>query len=510
MDIDKTIDFTSICTPTTDNSDTSSVISSLESLTSKFSDVLMLEFDNMSTTTMVSEDTVSPADITPTLSTLQSRHGEDHPTGPTLNTRIVFTGDSVQNFSIQEAFQPIFNVISPHINICQYCHSIRFDDNESISGESVSYWDEEGDFKGVNLPSLAIVLFLNENNPGGNSSVEQIRTTFRNKPWRLHHQDYVSKANVSASPENIPDYYFITEDLPLCAVRQIHMGKKHLRFVRFVRHETWQDMVDFYCLITGCKVEVIRPDFCLLTTDTRQEYNVQLALKKIPVGIQSRHTKSAELIFNVEHIGSLVPLLPSMCKAVSKTRWQTVDVDNNIIYFDSSCNGSTFTQSSASTPLNKTNMETCYCHISENSLQHHPILLKHSTPLGERRKRPRSKTSNSDDSSLSCLEKTLRALMDPNISLSTVTTSETSRESIDSESLSTSDSDTGFRTRSDSDSLPDSSGGWPPIYVRRNTTSVDSGAHMGPHYTMRKPTKEEHTYDLHNRLRPSSRVGFHV
>ena len=446
-----------------------------------------------------------------------------------LSTHIVFTGDSVQNFFIGETFQPLFNVMDTDMNICQFCNTDSFDDTESISGDSVSYWQQRTDFNGVDLPSLAIVLFLQEVSTTGNKSAAQIRSMFNNKPWKLHHRDYVSKANITASPENAPDYFYITEDLPLCAVRQVHMGKQHLRFVRFVSQTSWQDMVDFYELISGCKPEVVRSDFCLFTTDSLTSYNVQLALKRLPRGVLPRDTKSAALVFAVQHIGNLVPLLPSMCKAISKTRWQTIDCDGNVIYFDSSgdehklrnrTHGFHQLHRRHVSEQNRRVVERSKdqrCREFVSSMNHLQRLPRHSIPANKKnRRRHRTKDStNSDDSSSSCLETTLRALLDPiNTASITSKTGSEHRRSMGSESMSTSDSDTGFRTLSDSDSMYSSSVGWPPVYVRQkrpHTRSVDSGEHMGPAYRSRTPqTKEESDRDLQDRLRPSSRVGFYV
>ncbi|PIK43321.1 hypothetical protein BSL78_19838 [Apostichopus japonicus] len=64
---------------------------------------------------------------------------------------------------------------------------------------------------------------------------------------------------------------------------------------------------------------------------SRNNVDIQLAIKKVPREYSVRPLNSAFLQFKVREAGELVPLLPRACSPISPQRWQTTDPDGNVI-----------------------------------------------------------------------------------------------------------------------------------------------------------------------------------
>ena len=186
----------------------------------------------------------------------------------------------------------------------------------------------------VEIPSLAIVLFLREDSMVGSERVDMASSIFEKEPWKFHHLESISRGKINAYPYNNQNYYTAGPNDPLCAIRQIHCGKQHVRLVRFTSIDTWQDQINLYSLILGQEPEVRKPNFCLFTATSYGEYDVQFALKKVPKDIKCKNSSGSALGFKVGQMGNLVPLLPHMCSPVSDTRWRTTDLDGNVVYLD--------------------------------------------------------------------------------------------------------------------------------------------------------------------------------
>ena len=101
----------------------------------------------------------------------------------------------------------------------------------------------------VEMPSLAIVLFLREDAMVGSEKLDMASSIFNKEPWKFHHSESISRGKINAYPYNNQNYYTAGQNDPLCAIRQIHCGKQHVRLVRFTSIDTWQDQINLYSLI---------------------------------------------------------------------------------------------------------------------------------------------------------------------------------------------------------------------------------------------------------------------
>ncbi|XP_076435865.1 uncharacterized protein LOC143275558 isoform X2 [Babylonia areolata] len=209
-------------------------------------------------------------------------------------------------------------------------------------------------------PPFSVVLFLYEEEACSGGRVDRVRRCLERSPWRLHHCEKASRRNLNLNPKSL-DYFFISEDLPLWSVRQVHYGKEHIRLVVQARGETWADMVQFYKLILGFEPDFLRDDFCLFTVHSQINFDIQLALKRGP---RTSVPQSARLHFKVADLGRLVPLFPNVCQPVSDCCWLTTDHDGNEVLLDVTgyCPGaasSSSSSSSSSSASDRGSSESC-------------------------------------------------------------------------------------------------------------------------------------------------------
>lgn len=184
------------------------------------------------------------------------------------------------------------------------------------------------------LPALAVMLFFYEGEMAACGRVRRARRHFERPPWRFHHSDSTQRRNINIDPHAL-DFFFIADDLPLFAVRQVHYGKEHIRIVVHTNVDTWADMVQFYILVIGLEPELVNDGFCLFTVHSQINFDLQFALKRVdtpcsrPVPMQN-----ARLEFKVSDIGRMVPLFPNVCQPISDSRWLTTDHDGNEVVLD--------------------------------------------------------------------------------------------------------------------------------------------------------------------------------
>ena len=235
------------------------------------------------------------------------------------------------NRSYYKLFRGILSWINPDINvfICSektQCFSHDHELNDHVRPQK----------KTVDIPDLAVVLFLQEeqtSEEGLPGKMSQVKEFFQHKPWRFHHSEWVGgQGRIQACPQSNHDYFFVKHDLPLCSVRQIHCGEEHIRLVRFVTAAHWKDSLKLYSLLLGQEADAMKQDFCLFTIEKFGEVDLQLALKKLPKGIEPRHTQKCVLSFKIKDLGHLVPLLPHTCIRIAEHRWKTHDLDRNEIH----------------------------------------------------------------------------------------------------------------------------------------------------------------------------------
>lgn len=125
-----------------------------------------------------------------------------------------------------------------------------------------------------------------------------------------------------------------TTEYPLMAVREVHYGRQHLRYMMFVSDTTWTNQVEFYRLLLRRHVVTLREDFCFFTVFSGEDTDVQFALKKLTNKQSSICLGSTVLQFKIQNVGHLVPLLPHSCQPINETKWRTHDHDGNMIILD--------------------------------------------------------------------------------------------------------------------------------------------------------------------------------
>ena len=174
------------------------------------------------------------------------------------------------------------------------------------------------------------MLFLNHDDDSTDNRVPETQAYLTRKPWKYHH-DATTPSKVYLCEPNNQNFYTTEQEMPLWAVRQIHYGKEHLRFMLYTSRDMWHDMIRFYCLLLGRDVEYQKNDFCyFLIHSSDNNTDVQFALKRAPEDCTCRSLNSAFLQFKVLDIRDMVPLLPNSCSPISPQRWQTSDPDGNV------------------------------------------------------------------------------------------------------------------------------------------------------------------------------------
>ena len=186
----------------------------------------------------------------------------------------------------------------------------------------------------LDMPSLAIIVFLQEEEMIGDDRLSKAKQYFSSVPWKFHHSEWVSAYHIKAYEYNSHDYFLPAEDLPLCSVRQIHCGGEHLRVVRFVTAHNWQDTINLYKLLLGQDPAFVKLDFCVFTLESHANFDLQFALKKLPRGVVPRHSARAVLTIQVPDVTHLAPLLPVTLTHIGGSRWSTRDLDGNQLLLD--------------------------------------------------------------------------------------------------------------------------------------------------------------------------------
>ncbi|XP_045199883.2 protein FAM124A-like [Mercenaria mercenaria] len=237
---------------------------------------------------------------------------------------IQFLTDSHEISAMEEVYQPIINWIDPDLHVLKITDKSDSLDNAFTSLSDIS----------ARIPSMAVMVFLQEDGMVGFERIQTMKRYFEKSPWKFHHSEQVHRGAINPYPYNSQDFYYTSEDFPLWAVRQVHTGKEFFRTVLFVSESNWQSMMQFYKLILGCEPDVKREDFCLFTVSSFSNFNIQLALKKLQGDMKPRALDSVRLQFLVSDISNIVSLLPNVCRPLSDTRWETTDNDGNIVVLE--------------------------------------------------------------------------------------------------------------------------------------------------------------------------------
>lgn len=236
-----------------------------------------------------------------------------------------FLVDPHEILPLIDLYQPVVEWIDRDLHIFKVTEKVSADNlNQSLlRSKNVS-----------RMPSIAVMLFLEEEGVLGYERIQGAKRRFEKPPWKFHHSEQVGQGKINLYPYNSADYFYTSEDLPLWAVRQVHYGKEHVRIVLFVSDEHWLDMLHFYKLVIGCDPDIQKEDFCYFTVHSHINYDVQFALKKLKGETTPRVLDSVKLQFRVSQVGNMVPLFPNICKPVSDRMWETTDHDGNNIVLD--------------------------------------------------------------------------------------------------------------------------------------------------------------------------------
>ena len=239
--------------------------------------------------------------------------------------------DNKDVVKVTDLYQPLFECVTTRRNQL-YQVSKQEEDNQDDFKQSGSHVDPTSE--ALSMPSLAVTVFLREEPMAGEDVGAQLKDHLASSAWKFHHSEGVSRGKLMLYENNSQDYLTARPHLPLCALRQIHCGKRLLRFLRFASSDNWRDNVNLYSLLMAKDPDILKADFCLFTASYHTDYEVQLALKKIPKGIKCKPVPGAALCFRISQLGHTVPLLPNVCIPVTSDRWKTTDLDDNIIYLD--------------------------------------------------------------------------------------------------------------------------------------------------------------------------------
>ena len=93
-------------------------------------------------------------------------------------------------------------------------------------------------------------------------------------------------------------------------------------------------MVKFYKILADVHSDYEREDFCLLTVESFSHFDVQLVLKKLPPKKLPQTLDAMEIQFQISDLGSLIQILPNICRPLPNNKWTTFDHDGNKIVFD--------------------------------------------------------------------------------------------------------------------------------------------------------------------------------
>ncbi|XP_060575598.1 protein FAM124A-like isoform X2 [Ruditapes philippinarum] len=239
--------------------------------------------------------------------------------------QLQFLVDGHEVMSMMEMYQPVLNWVDSDLRL------FRIKEKSDYGNCNQSFCQPK---RVSRMPSVAIMIFLNEEGPIGYERVQSAKRRFEKPPWKFHHSEQVGQGKINPYPYNSPDYFYTSEELPLWAVRLVHCGKEFIRIVLFTSDVCWDDMIQFYKLIIGYEPDINKSDFCMFTVHSRDHYDVQFALKKLKGETNPRPLDAVKLQFSVSDVGSLVPLFPNVCKPVSDGVWETQDHDGNMITID--------------------------------------------------------------------------------------------------------------------------------------------------------------------------------
>ena len=179
----------------------------------------------------------------------------------------------------------------------------------------------------LQVPALSVMLFLQEH---GSMCAVNIQTQLKRKPWKLHHKVELHNRKMLDRPVAAQEFYSLAPDMPLWSVCPIHYGNEHFRILLHVKN--FQDMMEFYRLITDMEIETSKPGFCVFQIYSQPGLDIQIALKTSdhirPYSVSS----SAILNFKVKNIENIKTFITSECKDIGNNTYSLTDPDGNCIH----------------------------------------------------------------------------------------------------------------------------------------------------------------------------------
>ncbi|XP_059149880.1 LOW QUALITY PROTEIN: protein FAM124B-like [Physella acuta] len=227
---------------------------------------------------------------------------------------------------LADLYQPIISYVDPHLHLFRVTERSAPRYKPNLTSTSTT-------------PALAVMGFLTRirtrtHGTRSRDVISEARQLLKRRPWRFHHDEKMHAGKINALPDNAQEYYYTSPDLPLWALRHVHYGRQHIRYVLYTYRASWADQVNFYKLVFGIEPDLLRDDFCLFTVYANENYDVQFALKKQTNDQDIVTLDSVYIQIKVKDVGRLVPLLPGVCRPVSDVKWQTSDHDGNVIVLD--------------------------------------------------------------------------------------------------------------------------------------------------------------------------------
>ncbi|XP_005108969.1 formin-like protein 5 [Aplysia californica] len=278
-------------------------------------------------------------------------HQGDPLTSDPARVTLHLIADTHEVYPLIDLYQPVLDWVDPNLHlfrVTEHAHTAATDvtSGSRCREHSVTRDGSSGqpNDQCPDLPAIAVMVFLRTPDTASSElgqdglrereRLESARNLFRYRPWKFHHSEKLGQGKINAVPGASREFFYTSRDLPLWALRHVHYGREHVRYVLYTTEDSWPDQVHFYRLILGIEPDLLRDDFCLFTLHAQPEYDVQFALKRVEPGTQVLRLDSVHIQVKVKDIGQLVPLFPNVCRPVSDVTWQTTDHEGNTVVLD--------------------------------------------------------------------------------------------------------------------------------------------------------------------------------
>lgn len=186
-----------------------------------------------------------------------------------------------------------------------------------------------------NPRSHAVCLFLKEDT----DLQSTLKRHFETSPWQL---DHVIEGSLTKRPQKIArqEFYSCSDDMPLMSVSSVHYGNEHVRF--HINVKNFYAMKKFYEGLTDRKAKDCGPDFCFLTIYSREEFDVQIGLKR-NLAVLPMQSSSFRLKFKIQSVSPMFKYLATSFGSSSNACYVLKDPDGNDVIIERSYSRSVHT-----------------------------------------------------------------------------------------------------------------------------------------------------------------------